>query len=93
LNSYIYKKYFLKIKKYYFNINFFKNSYSNLNNPSRIHAAWSRYHILLNRSGELSKETYLDGLEKSSTVTDMQAKNVRTPNDSDVNERKAINNN
>jgi hypothetical protein len=41
----------------------------------------------------MSKETHLDGLEKSSTVTDMQAKNVRTPNDSDVNERKAINNN
>ncbi|KAL9360593.1 hypothetical protein Peur_048716 [Populus x canadensis] len=46
-----------------------------------------------NVSGELSKETYLDGLEKSSTVTDMQAKNIRTPNDTDVNERKAINNN
>jgi hypothetical protein len=48
---------------------------------------------LLNRSRELSKEAYLNELEKSSTVVIMQAKNIRTLNVTYVNEKKATKNN
>jgi len=44
---------------------------------------------LLNRSRELSKKAYLNGLEKSSTVVIIQAENIRTLNVTYVNEKKA----